>query len=174
MITTGNKIGEIDHLMIDKVSGNVRYAVMSFGGFLGLGHSHYPLPWNALQYDRRARGIHHQCYRRPTQGCTGVQRRQLDGSGLGGALASAFPNPTLLGRAGCPRPISKSDEPNWFSLTRLAKAKPASQEPIAKLRADLKQTSKYLVEMAASRAYRCVAAAHTPPAGRVTQTHGRN
>jgi hypothetical protein len=47
----GNKIGEIDHLMIDKVSGNVRYAIMSFGGFLGLGHSHYPVPWNALKYD---------------------------------------------------------------------------------------------------------------------------
>ena len=36
----GSKIGEIDHLMIDKVSGRVRYAVISFGGFLGLGHSH--------------------------------------------------------------------------------------------------------------------------------------
>src|SRR5579885_344518 len=46
---SGNKIGEIDHLMIDKVSGNVRYAVMSFGGFMGLGHSHYPLPWNSLK-----------------------------------------------------------------------------------------------------------------------------
>ncbi len=45
------KIGEIDHLMIDKVSGKVTYAVMSFGGFLGLGHSHYPVPWGALKYD---------------------------------------------------------------------------------------------------------------------------
>jgi len=43
----GSKIGEIDHLMIDKVSGRVTYAVLSFGGFLGLGHSHYPLPWGA-------------------------------------------------------------------------------------------------------------------------------
>ena len=41
------KFGEIDHLMIDKVSGRVTYAVLSFGGFLGLGHSHYPLPWGA-------------------------------------------------------------------------------------------------------------------------------
>ena len=32
---SGNKIGAVDHLMIDKVSGNVRYAVMSFGGFMG-------------------------------------------------------------------------------------------------------------------------------------------
>jgi hypothetical protein len=39
---SANKIGEIDHLMIDKVSGNVRYALISFGGFMGLGHKHYP------------------------------------------------------------------------------------------------------------------------------------
>ena len=47
----GKKIGEIDHLMIDKISGRVTYAVISFGGFLGLGHSHYPVPWAALKYD---------------------------------------------------------------------------------------------------------------------------
>lgn len=52
----GNELGEIDHLMIDKVSGRVRYAVMSFGGFLGLGHSHYPLPWNSLSYDNEREG----------------------------------------------------------------------------------------------------------------------
>ena len=39
------EIGEIDHLLIEKVSGRVAYAVMSFGGFLGLAHSHYPIPW---------------------------------------------------------------------------------------------------------------------------------
>jgi hypothetical protein len=44
-------IGEIDHLLIDKLSGRVVYAVMSFGGFLGLAHSHYPIPWAALTYD---------------------------------------------------------------------------------------------------------------------------
>jgi len=54
---TGTKIGEIDHLMIDRVSGAVRYAVMSFGGFLGLGHSHYPLPWNSIKYDQDQEGF---------------------------------------------------------------------------------------------------------------------
>jgi hypothetical protein len=44
-------VGEIDHLLIEKVSGRVVYAVMSFGGFLGLAHSHYPIPWAALKYD---------------------------------------------------------------------------------------------------------------------------
>jgi sporulation protein YlmC with PRC-barrel domain len=52
----GTKIGDIDHLMIDKISGRVTYAVMSFGGFLGLGHSHYPVPWGALKYDTKLNG----------------------------------------------------------------------------------------------------------------------
>jgi len=52
----GKKIGEIDHLMIDKLSGRVTYAVMSFGGFIGLGHSHYPIPWGALKYDTKLNG----------------------------------------------------------------------------------------------------------------------
>ncbi len=47
----GKQIGSVDHLMIDKQSGRVAFAVLSFGGFLGLGHSHYPLPWGALTYD---------------------------------------------------------------------------------------------------------------------------
>ena len=49
--TDGEKIGKIDHLMIGKRSGRVEYAVMNFGGFLGMGESHHPLPWDALDYD---------------------------------------------------------------------------------------------------------------------------
>lgn len=47
----GEKLGSIDSLMIDKVSGQVRYAVMEFGGFLGLGTDLYPLPWHSLKYE---------------------------------------------------------------------------------------------------------------------------
>jgi PRC-barrel domain len=50
-------IGEVDHLLIEKVSGRVAYAVMSFGGFLGLAHSHYPIPWSALKYDTALGGF---------------------------------------------------------------------------------------------------------------------
>ena len=53
----GKSIGEIDHLMIDKMSGRVAYAVMSFGGFMGLAHSHYPVPWGALTYDTSLGGF---------------------------------------------------------------------------------------------------------------------
>ena len=50
-------IGEIDHLIIDKVSGRVAYAVMSVGSFIGLSHSHYLIPWGALTYDRSLDGF---------------------------------------------------------------------------------------------------------------------
>jgi hypothetical protein len=53
---SGNKIGQIDHLMIDKVSGVIRYAIMSFGGFLGIGEGEYPLPWKAFKYDTNLGG----------------------------------------------------------------------------------------------------------------------
>jgi len=47
----GSNIGSIDHLMIDKQSGKVAYAVMGFGGFLGMGEEHHPVPWNKLTFD---------------------------------------------------------------------------------------------------------------------------
>jgi len=42
--------------MIDKDTGQVAYAVMSFGGFLGIGESYHPLPWKLLTYDTRLGG----------------------------------------------------------------------------------------------------------------------
>ena len=47
----GTKIGRIERVMIAKVSGEVAYAVMSFGGFMGIGEDYYPLPWSALTYN---------------------------------------------------------------------------------------------------------------------------
>ena len=47
----GEKLGSIHTLLIDKVSGKVAYAVMSFGGFLGIGDRYHPLPWSVLDYE---------------------------------------------------------------------------------------------------------------------------
>ena len=47
----GNSIGSIKRLMIEKISGKVAYAVMTFGGFLGMGEEEYTIPWNKLDYD---------------------------------------------------------------------------------------------------------------------------
>lgn len=65
----GSHIGTIDHLMIDKLTGRVAYAVMGFGGFLGLGEDHYPIPWNSLRYDISRGGF-----------VTDLTREQVDGA----------------------------------------------------------------------------------------------
>ncbi len=52
----GDKLGSIDDIMIDKVSGRSIYAIMSFGGFLGLGEKFHPLPWATLKYDAQKGG----------------------------------------------------------------------------------------------------------------------
>jgi hypothetical protein len=51
-----NKIGSVQRVMIDKISGKVAYAVVSFGGFLGMGEDYYPMPWPNLKYDTRLGG----------------------------------------------------------------------------------------------------------------------
>ena len=52
----GEHLGSVYNFMVDKFTGQVAYAVMSFGGFLGIGESYHPLPWKALTYDTRLGG----------------------------------------------------------------------------------------------------------------------
>ena len=63
------KIGSIERVMIDKHSGKVSYAVLSFGGFLGIGDEHYPLPWQSLKYDTELSGY-----------VTGITAKSLEGA----------------------------------------------------------------------------------------------
>jgi hypothetical protein len=63
------KIGKIERIMLDKVSGKVAYAVLTFGGFMGIGEDYYPLPWASLTYDTKLEG-----YR------TGITEQQLKGA----------------------------------------------------------------------------------------------
>jgi hypothetical protein len=63
------QIGSIERVMIDKISGKVSYAVLSFGGFLGIGDDHYPLPWQSLKYDTDLGGY-----------VTGITEDQLRGA----------------------------------------------------------------------------------------------
>jgi sporulation protein YlmC with PRC-barrel domain len=48
---SGEKLGHIEDVMLDKASGRVAYAIMSYGGFLGAGERYHPLPWSMLTYD---------------------------------------------------------------------------------------------------------------------------
>lgn len=52
----GDKLGSVDDILIDKVSGRAIYAVMSFGGFLGMDQKHHPLPWATLKYNEQKSG----------------------------------------------------------------------------------------------------------------------
>jgi len=52
----GDSLGSIHDIMINKRTGQVAYAVMSFGGFLGIGEQYHPLPWNVLKYDETKGG----------------------------------------------------------------------------------------------------------------------
>lgn len=50
------RLGSIHNVMLDKYSGQIGYAVISFGGFLGIGESYHPVPWKRLNYDTAAGG----------------------------------------------------------------------------------------------------------------------
>ena len=52
----GERIGSIERIMIDKLSGKASYAVLGFGGFLGIGNEHYPLTWSTLKYNTQLGG----------------------------------------------------------------------------------------------------------------------
>jgi hypothetical protein len=67
--TQGESLGEIYDVMIDKRSGKIAYAVMSFGGILGMGNNYHPLPWNTLKYDTRQGGY-----------VVGLTKQQLEGA----------------------------------------------------------------------------------------------
>lgn len=67
--TEGDLLGEIHDVMLDKRSGRIAYAIMSFGGFLGIGEQYHPLPWATLKYDTRQRGY-----------VVGLTRGQLQGA----------------------------------------------------------------------------------------------
>jgi len=56
--TDGATIGTIERVMIDKLTGNVAYAVLSFNGLVGVGQRRLPIPWRQLTYDRKLAAYH--------------------------------------------------------------------------------------------------------------------
>jgi len=48
---SGEELGAIEELMMDVDTGQIAYAVLSFGGFLGIGDKLFAIPWNALKFD---------------------------------------------------------------------------------------------------------------------------
>ena len=71
----GDKLGSVEDIMVDKVSGRAIYAVMSFGGFLGMGEKHHPLPWATLKYDAKKGGYVVNLDKKQLEGAPNYDRR---------------------------------------------------------------------------------------------------
>jgi hypothetical protein len=70
----GNNVGSIKRLMIEKLSGRVAYAVMSFGSFLGIGGEEHAIPWSKLTYDTRLDGYQTDISESELQGAPAFSR----------------------------------------------------------------------------------------------------
>ena len=73
----GERLGSVYNFMVDKRSGQVEYAVLSFGGFLGIGDSYYPLPWKSLKYDTSQGGYAVDLDKDRLQGAPRYERSEL-------------------------------------------------------------------------------------------------
>jgi sporulation protein YlmC with PRC-barrel domain len=100
--SNGDHVGEIERVMIEKRSGKVAYAVMSFGGFLGMGEDYYPLPWSLLTTMRDSAAT-----RSTSQSSSLGERRSSpttrSGIGVTASVAVAFTTTTAQHRTGCKR-----------------------------------------------------------------------
>ena len=105
---SGERLGEVYNFMVDKYSGQVAYAVMSFGGFLGIGESYHPLPWRVLDYDTGMGGYIVDLDKDKLRGAPSFSRDENSGlePGVGDAGGRLLRRAVLLGSmsgAGLPR-----------------------------------------------------------------------
>ena len=54
--TSGQKIGVIEDVMLEKTSPGIMFAVIGFGGFLGIGEKYHAIPWSTLDYEKSRGG----------------------------------------------------------------------------------------------------------------------
>jgi sporulation protein YlmC with PRC-barrel domain len=53
---SGNKIGSLEDIILDKNSNSIVFAVVGFGGFLGMAEKYHPIPWSTLTYSENEGG----------------------------------------------------------------------------------------------------------------------
>jgi len=85
---SGERIGHVDDLSIEKRSGRVIYAIMSFGGFLGIGEKFHPVPWSMLSYDIDRAGFVVPLDKSALDGAPFYDRAEL--ASLGGATPQSI------------------------------------------------------------------------------------
>lgn len=79
----GERIGHVEDLSIHKVTGQVIYALMSFGGFLGIGERFHPLPWSMLDYDTDKDGYVVPLDKSQIEAAPSLDRAELEELGAG-------------------------------------------------------------------------------------------
>jgi hypothetical protein len=84
--TNGSNIGTIERVMIDKLTGKVAHAVLSFNGSVGMGRRHLSIPWSRLTYDRKLAAYHLDLTEKELSGLSrasdidrGERRRDIEG-----------------------------------------------------------------------------------------------
>ncbi|NGO64708.1 PRC-barrel domain containing protein [Rhizobium daejeonense] len=74
----GKRIGSIQRIILEKRGGRVAYAVLSFGGFLGIGDEYYPLPWEKLSYDENLDGYRVDLTKKQIEGAPRFREDERD------------------------------------------------------------------------------------------------
>jgi hypothetical protein len=87
----GERIGHIEDLSIDKVTGQVKFALMAFGGFLGIGDRFHPLPWSMLHYDLDRNGYVAPLERADLEKSPHFSKDELETFGAGDPAPRAAP-----------------------------------------------------------------------------------
>ena len=77
------RLGHVEDISVDRVTGECVYAIMSFGGFLGIGEKFHPLPWNVLRYSTDTKGFVVMMTREELHGAPHYTKAELER--LGGA-----------------------------------------------------------------------------------------
>jgi len=74
---SGKSIGKVEDIVLDKLSNNIMYAVVGFGGVLGMGEKYHPLPWSTLDYDPEAGGYVVNLTKEQLQGAPSYSMEEL-------------------------------------------------------------------------------------------------
>lgn len=79
----GHRIGHVEDLSISKRSGEVIYAILSFGGFLGIGERWHPVPWPLLEYDLQKGGYVLRLNKSDLENAPSLTRDEMEDLGAG-------------------------------------------------------------------------------------------
>lgn len=79
----GERLGHIEDLSVHKQSGRVIYAIVAFGGFLGIGERWHPVPWSLLEYDPSAAGYVVALDKSVLKDAPSLSREELEDLGAG-------------------------------------------------------------------------------------------